>query len=68
MSSIDPDDRERRWRRLALEADSILSLIRHRGGVRFGGPLPESYEVDAMIGALRQASKGILAEPDGHPA
>ena len=56
-------EREQRWRRLALKADSMLSLLRHRGAIQFGGPLPESYEVDRIIGALRRASEHGDLEP-----
>jgi hypothetical protein len=54
MTDQEPD-REAQWRKLVLDADSMLSLIRHRGNIRWGGPLPDSYEVDSVIGRLRRA-------------
>jgi hypothetical protein len=47
---------DQEWRALALRADSMLSLLRHRGGIKFGTPgLPTEYEVDQVIGQLRRA-------------
>jgi hypothetical protein len=43
-----------RLRTALVRADSMLSLLRHRGGIRWGGPLPESWEVDQVIGELRR--------------
>lgn len=70
MTMDGPDEitREQQWRRLALRADSILSLLRHRGGITWGGPLPESSEVDAVIGALRTAhNRGDLPDANNQP-
>lgn len=60
--------REKQWRRLALRADSMLSLLRHRGGIRFGNPaLPAEFEVDRVIGALRLASESGILDADDTP-
>lgn len=49
-------DENERLRELIGNADSMLSLIRHRGSVRWGGiGFVESYEVDHLIGELRAA-------------
>lgn len=53
---VEQEDEIRRLKALAMKADSMLSLLRFRGGIKFGGPLPESYEVDKVIGELRAAS------------
>lgn len=53
----EPTDRDARWRELVLQADSMLSLLRHRGDIRnWGGTgFVEQYEVDYLIGQLRRA-------------
>jgi hypothetical protein len=49
---------EREWQQLVMRADSMLSLLRHRGGIHFGTTgLPQEWEVDRVIGALRRASE-----------
>jgi hypothetical protein len=50
-------------RTLCLKADSTLSLLRHRGGVRWGNPaLPTESEVDQVIGSLRRAYESGQAQ------
>jgi hypothetical protein len=47
-------------RKLLVEADSKLSLLRHRGSIKWGEHgLPEAYEVDQVIGRLRKAYEGM---------
>lgn len=50
-------------RSLIVGADSMLSLLRHRGGINFGSMgLPQEYEVDQVIGKLRRYSE-LLSNP-----
>lgn len=50
-------------RELLIEADSKLSLLRHRGGIRWGAVgMCESREVDAVIGRLRSKYESLLEE------
>lgn len=50
-------------RALCLKADSTLSLLRHRGGIRWGSPtLPTESEVDQVIGGLRRAYESGQAQ------
>jgi len=45
-----------------LHADSMLSLIRHRGGIQTWGTtgMPQEYEADAVIGETRRAYEALL--------
>jgi len=50
-------------RELLMEADSKLSLLRHRGGIRWGSVgMCDSQEVDAVIGKLRSKYESLLEE------
>lgn len=46
------------WRKLAVRADSMLSLLRYRGGIQWTETLPSQSEVDQVIGALRNVYDG----------
>lgn len=48
-------ERDEAWRQLVLRADSMLSLIAHRGNVQWGGPCVEMEEAMQRIGMLRRA-------------
>lgn len=58
---------DRELRDLLTRADSYLSLLRHRGGIRWGEqgyePCPV-WEVDRVIGELRQESEKMRREID----
>lgn len=49
-------------REALLRADSMLSLLRHRGGIQaWGSPgFPREYEADAVIGETRRAWNSLL--------
>jgi hypothetical protein len=45
------------------QAEPMFSLLRHRGGIRWGVGLPDPYDVDQAITKLRQvAQHGTPAE------
>jgi hypothetical protein len=47
-----------RLRALILNADSMLSLLRHRATIAWGMPgLPDQSEADALIGRLRREER-----------